>query len=123
MSSLEDNSAPTSNELMHSTVATQSQRALNYQVVVQSADEVQDVRNAPAVTMGAYLLESGQIDLLRRISVYSDRGETREQMRLLYLNAVAMKVWGEMGKAPKIIGAQFRPPHTALLIYGVPFSE
>ena len=108
---------------MHSTVATQSQRALNYQVVVQSADEVQDVRNAPAVTMGAYLLESGQIDLLRRISVYSDRGETREQMRLLYLNAVAMKVWGEMGKAPKIIGAQFRPPRTALLVYGVPFSE
>lgn len=96
---------------------------LNYQIVAQSAEEVQNTENAPAVSIGPYLLASGQSSLLRTISIYTVRGETREQIRLLYMNAAAVRVWREMCKAPKIIGSQARPPHTALLTFGVPFSE
>jgi len=39
------------------------------------------------------------------------------------MNGVAIQVWEEMGRSPKIIGAQFRPTHTALLAFGVPFSK
>ena len=96
---------------------------LNYHIVAQSANDVQDIENAPAVSMVPYLLKSGQIRLLTTISVYSRRGESREQLRLLYMNSVAIQIWEEMGRAPKIIGAQFRPPRTALLTFGVPFSK
>jgi hypothetical protein len=93
-----------------------------YQIIAQSAEDVQNVENAPAVSMGPYLLQSEQIGLLTSISVYSVRGESREQIRLLYMNAAAIQVWKEMGKTPRIIGAQARPPRTALLTFGVPFS-
>ena len=85
--------------------------------------DVQNIENAPAVCMGPYLLKSGQTSLLRTISIYSLRGQSREQMRILYMNETAMRVWKEMGKAPKIVGALVRPPHTALHIFGVPFSK
>lgn len=113
----------TSIDLLHGLMAERAPAALNYQIVAQSADDVQNIENAPAVSMGPYLLKSGQISLLTTISVYSLRGESREEVRLLYMNAVALRVWEEMGKAPKIVGAQFRPPRTALLAFGVPFSE
>lgn len=113
----------TSNDLLHRLIAEHAPAALNYQIVAQSADDVQNIENAPAVSMGPYLLKSGQISLLTTISVYSLRGESREEVRLLYMNAVALRVWEEMGKAPKIVGAQFRPPRTALLAFGVPFSK
>jgi hypothetical protein len=73
--------------------------------------------------MGPYLIDSGQTRLLTTISIYSQRGENREQVRLLYMNAVALLVWKAMGKRPNLIGAQHRPPKTALLTFGVPFSE
>ncbi len=44
-------------------------------------------------------------------------------MRPLYMNTAAIRVWEEMGKEPGIVGAQFRPPHTALLAFGVSFSR
>lgn len=94
-----------------------------YHIIVQSIEDVQSVENAPAFSMGVYLLESAQTDLLRTISIYSLRGESREQIRLLYMNAAAIRVWREMGKAPTIIGSQTRPPHAAILTFGVPFSE
>ena len=122
MSTLEYDSGPASNDLLHRLVAKQSLPELNYQIIAQSADDVQDIENAPAVSMVPYLLESGQIRLLTSISVYSLRGESREQMRLLYMNAAAIQVWKEMGKAPKIIGSRVRPPRSALLMFGVPFS-
>jgi hypothetical protein len=84
---------------------------------------VQNIQNAPAVSIGPYLIESGQNRLLTAISIYSLRGESREQVRLLYMNAAAIRVWKGMGKMPKIIGEQSRPPRTALLAFGVPFSE
>src|ERR1700746_3260372 len=102
MSTLEYDSGPASNDLLHRLVAKQSLPELNYQIIAQSADDVQDIENAPAVSMVPYLLKSGQIRLLTKISVYSLRGESREQVRLLYMNAVAIQVWEEIGKAPRI---------------------
>ena len=122
MSALQSDPVLTSNDLLRDLIAIHSQTELNYQVVAQSAEDVQDIENAPAVSMWPYLLKSGQIQLLTTISVYSLRGETREQIRLLYMNAAAIRVWQEMGREPKIIGARVRPPQTALLAFGVPFS-
>ena len=123
MSTLDHDSSPTSNDLLRRLAANQPVPDLHYLVVAQSADDVQNIENAPAVSMGPYLLKSGQVRLLTTISIYSLRGESREQIRLLYMNAVAMQIWKEMGKAPKIIGAQVRPARAALLTFGVPFSK
>jgi hypothetical protein len=123
MSSLQPDSGPTSNDLLHDLVAKHAQAEVNYQIVAQSAEQVQNIENAPSVSMGPYLLDSGQIELLTTISIYSLRGENREQIRLLYMNAAAIRVWEEMGREPKIIGVLVRPPHTALLAFGVPFSR
>lgn len=73
--------------------------------------------------MGPYLISSEQTRLLTTLSIYSLRGGSREQIRLLYMNAAALRVWKTMGKQPNIVGAQQRPPHAALLTFGVPFSE
>jgi len=113
----------TSNDLLSSLNGDDARNSLNYETVVQNAEEVLDVRNAPAVSMGPWLIESEQTHLLTKISVYSQRGESREQMRLLYMNATALRIWRAMGKRPTVIAAQHRPPSTALLTYGVPFSE
>jgi len=113
----------TSNDLLRRLDAKHALAVLDYRIVVQSADEVQSVENAPAVSMGPYLLESGQTSLLRTISIYSLRGASREQIRLLYMNAQAIRIWNEMGKAPRIVGTLVRPPRTALLTFGVPFSK
>ena len=113
----------TSNDLLFSLDGESSRKTLNYEIVAQSAEEVQDVQNAPAVSMGPYLIDSGQMQLLTTISIYALRGEVREQVRLLYMNAVALRIWKAMGKQPKLIGAQHRPPKAALLAFGVPFGE
>jgi len=39
------------------------------------------------------------------------------------MNAAAVRIWKAMGRNPTVIGAQHRPPRTALLMYGVPFSD
>jgi hypothetical protein len=59
---------------------------------------------------------------LKAISIYSLRRKSREQMRRLYMNDAAIRIWEDMGRAPNIIGAQSRLPHSALLTLGVPFS-
>ena len=123
MSALERDYSPRSNDPLLRPVGNQPLPDLNYQVIAQSADDVQNIENAPAVSMGPYLLKSGQVRLLTTISIYSLRGESREQVRLLYMNAAALQVWQEMGRSPKIIGSQVRPPRTALLTFGVPFSK
>ena len=116
-------SGPTSNDLLERLVVESTPPALNYQIVAQSAEDVQNIENAPAVSIGPYLLKSGQLGLLTAVSIYSLRGESREQLRLLYMNAAAVRVWEAMGNVPKIIGAQVRPPRTAILTFGVPFSK
>src|ERR1700744_6166818 len=123
MDSPQYSSSHTPNDLLFSLDGKYSRKSLNYQIVAQSAEEVQDIQNAPAVSMGPYLIESGQTQLLTTISIYSERGESREQVRLLYMNAVALRIWKAMGKRPNLIGARHRPPRNALLTFGVPFSE
>jgi hypothetical protein len=123
MSGNDDSGLLTSNDLLANLVAKHAPAAMNYQIVAQSLEDVQDVQNAPAVSMVPYLLKSGQIRLLTTISVYSSRGESREQVRLLYMNASAIRVWTKMGKSPRIIGERARPPRTAHLDFGVPYSE
>jgi len=103
--------------------AEHSRGPLNYQVVGQSAEDVGDIENAPAVSMGPYLIESGQTPLLTTISIYSQRGESRDRLRLLYMNSAALLVWKAMGRQPNLIGARHRPPQTAQLTFGVPFSS
>lgn len=97
--------------------------ALNYQIIAQSADEIRDIENSPAISMAHYLVESGQEKLLTILSVYGQTGTSREQMRLLYMNATALEIWRQMGKVATIIGESHRPPKSSLLLYGVPFSE
>ena len=113
----------TSNDLLFSLEGESSRKTLNYEIVAQSGYEVQDIQNAPAVSMGPYLIDSGQTQLLTTISIYARRGEAREQVRLLYMNAVALRIWKAMGKQPNVIGSLHRPPKIALLAFGVPFSE
>ncbi|HVU46736.1 MAG TPA: hypothetical protein VHD85_11455 [Terracidiphilus sp.] len=123
MSKAISDSLRTSNDLLNELTERHAPSALNYRIVAQSAEEVQNIQNAPTVSMAPYLIASGQTRLLNTISIYGLRGESREHVRLLYMNATAIQVWEEMGKVPKIIGRQFRPPHTALLVFGVPFSQ
>ncbi len=96
---------------------------MNYQVLAQDTAALREPDNAPAISMGPYLLASGQIHLLTTISVYSERGATADQARLLYMNAPAMQIWLAMGRPGRAVAAMHRPPRTALLTYGVPFSE
>ena len=113
----------TSNDLLFSLEGDSSRKSLNYEIVAQSLEEVQNIQNAPAVSMGPYLIDSGQSQLLTTVSIYAQRGEVREQMRLFYMNDIALRIWKAMGKEPNLIGAQHRPPQTAQLAFGVPFSE
>ena len=115
--------SPTSNDLLLLLTSQHLQNAFTYGTIAQTASEVQDVQNSPAISMGPYLIISGQTELLRSISVYSERGKSREQLRLLYMNVVALGVWRAMGKRTHIIDAQKRPRRSAQLLYGVPFSE
>ena len=116
-------SSPTSNDLLFCLEAKYSQQAANYTVIVQSAEEVQNIQSAPSVSMGPYLAASEQTRLLTTLSIYSLRGNSREQVRLLYMNTTALRIWEDMGKRPNIVGTQHRPAHAALLSFGVPFSE
>lgn len=116
-------SGHTSNDLWSSLDAMHPPAAMNYEIVAQNADEVQDLENAPPFSMGSFLVSSGQMHLMTVISIYSERGASRDQVRLLYMNASALLIWRAMGRNPTVIGAQHRPPRTALLMYGVPFSD
>lgn len=112
----------TSNDLLRRLMEKHDSSPLGYHIIAQNAEDVQNTENAPAFSMEPYLHESGQIDLLRTISIYSLRGESHEQVRVLYMNAAAIRVWRQMGKVPRIIGSQSRPPLAAILALGVPFS-
>ena len=96
---------------------------MSYYILSLTAAEIADIGNAPAVTIAPYLLETNQTGLLRVISIYGKRGDSRDQIRLLYMNATALALWEEMGKVPNIVGEAKRPPLSATLVFGVPFSE
>ena len=97
--------------------------AMNYVTLEQGVEAVRDPENAPAVSMGVYLVQIGEEERFRRISIYQERGSTREAVRLLYMNREALAVWRAMGRPGQQVGERHRPPRTALLSFGVPFSE
>jgi hypothetical protein len=105
-------------------VTTNAQIAsAQYTIVAQTRDEILHPDNSPSVSMWPYLLNSAQTQALNGISVYAERGTSREQSRLLYMNAPALTMWREMKKSITIIGEAHRPPRTAILSFGMPFSE
>jgi hypothetical protein len=73
--------------------------------------------------MSKFLVDHDQLALLPTISIYAERGEDRTTVRLLYMNAVALRIWKEMGLRATEIGMQHRPARTAILAFGMPFSE
>ncbi len=97
--------------------------AMNYVTLRQGVEAVRDPENAPAVSMSVYLVALGEEERFRRISIYQERGATRDAVRLLYMNREALAVWRAMGRPGEAIGERHRPPRTALLSFGVPFSE
>jgi hypothetical protein len=94
-----------------------------YTIVAQSRDEMLEPENSPSISMWPHLLNSGQTRALNGISVYTERGTSREQSRLLYMNAAALRIWLEMNQQVTIVGEAHRPPRTATLSFGMPFSE
>ena len=116
-------SGDTSNDVLFRLETMHLTDSMNYRIIAQSASEVRDIQNAPAISMSSFITESDQTKLLRTVSIYSQRGETSDQVRLLYMNDAAFSVWKAMGKEPTVIGSQHRPPSTALLAFGIPFSE
>ena len=103
--------------------ATGCVSSANYTIVAQNRDEMLVPDNSPSVSMWPHLLNSAQTKRLNTISVYSERGTSREQSRLLYMNASALQVWREMGMAVTVVGESHRPPRSAMLSFGMPFSE
>lgn len=95
----------------------------NYTILAQSRDEVLQPSNAPSLTMWPYLLDSQQVRRLNSISIYAERGATADQTRLLYMNSSALELWREMGRAVRVVGEAHRPPQSATLSFGMPFSE
>lgn len=95
----------------------------SYCVLAQTAEEVGSGQESPATGMWPYLLSTAQTQLLNQISVYADKGNTREQLRFLYMNATALRIWQAMGKQVTVVSEIARPPRTALLIFGMPFGE
>ena len=123
MNDVRSQSGDTSNEVLFRLEAMHSTDFLNYRIIAQSESEVRDIQNAPAISRRSFITESGQTKLLRTVSIYSQRGETSDQVRLLYMNDAAFSVWKAMAKESTVIGSQHRPPSTALLAFGIPFSE
>lgn len=98
-------------------------KPLNYSVVSQTVDQLRDTENSPSISMWRYLVESEQMPMVNIISIYSERGDTAEQARIFYMNAVALDLWNTMGQKTQTIGKVYRPPKSAQLIFGSPFSE
>ena len=96
---------------------------LNYSILEQTTEEIGKTENSPSVSMWPYLLRCDQTGLVPRISIYMDAGKTRKRARVLYMNAVALGIWSAMGKAILVVGEVHRPPRSALLVFGMPFSE
>lgn len=61
MSSPENNSCPTLNDLLHRLVAMHVPTPPTYQTDAQNVDDRQNIGNAPSISMGPYLLETGQL--------------------------------------------------------------
>jgi hypothetical protein len=116
-------SGDTSNDLLSRLQVLSEDKTANYRVIAQDADEVRDLENAPAVSMSHFITATEQTRLLTTLSIYSERGASKDEVRLLYMNEVAFSIWKAMGKSATVVGERHRPPLTALLSFGIPFSE
>ncbi len=94
-----------------------------YHLITQSAREVLQPENSPARNMPDYLVQTDQSSLTNTISVYVLRGESAQQLRLLYMNDAALQLWQQMGHAVEVHQSMKRPAHKAELCVGVPFTE
>lgn len=110
-------------ERSSATIASPEPLNMNYALVSQNVNEVRDIQNAPAFSMAQFLVERDRMGLLPKISIYAERGNDFSNARMLYMNATALRVWKEMGMHPNEIGMQRRPARTAVLVFGMPFSE
>lgn len=61
LSAPEYNSCPTSNDLLRRLVANHAPIPPTYQTIAQNAEDRQNIENAPSISMGPYLLETGQL--------------------------------------------------------------
>lgn len=72
--------SPTSNDLLFRLAAQQTQQTMNYTVIAQSADEVQEIENAPAVSIGPYLIAMPDYPLRYAVTpVFTRSTDTSEQ--------------------------------------------
>ena len=70
----------TTNDLLFDLDPGRSRTAPNYEIVAQSAEEVQDIQNAPAISMEQFLIESDQVKLPTTISIYTQHGESHARI-------------------------------------------
>jgi hypothetical protein len=84
----------------------------NYSIVQQTADEIRDPENAPAMSVPPFLLSRNQMQLLNTLSIYGERGASRHVARVLYMNDVALAIWRDMGK--NFDGARHMFPSAAI---------
>jgi len=94
---------------------------LNYSILQQSTEDLRETENSPSLSMWPYLVDSAQTQLINRISIYGEKGDTAERARVLYMNATALDVWNKMKKATVTVGEVHRPPKSAVLLFGMPF--
>jgi hypothetical protein len=100
----------TSNDLLSILQASSNNRSPNYRVIAQSADAIRDIENALAISMSRFITATEQTKLLTTLSIYSERGTSRDEVRLLYMNEAAFSMWKAMGKAATVIAYRHRPP-------------
>jgi len=104
-------------------VINASVSSAHYTIVGQSRDEIMFPDNSPNISMWPYMISSAKTNRLNTVSVYADRGTSRDQARLLYMNSAALRLWREMGRPVTIVGEINRPPRTATLSFGMPFAD
>ena len=104
-------------------VINASVSSAHYTIIGQSRDEIMFPDNSPNISMWPYMMNSAKTSRLNTISVYTDRGTSRDKARLLYMNPAALRLWREMGMAITILGEINRPPRTATLSFGMPFAD
>ncbi len=93
-------------------------------MIAQSAAEVGEIQNSPSVSMGPYLIASEQTRLLTTLSIYSLRGDTpRNSKDALHERNGAAHMEGHGQAAYPSSGRSIAHRMTALLSFGVPFSE
>ena len=99
------------------------EKKMVYSILRQSRADLEVSGSSPSVSMWPHLLAKAETQLANTLSVYSERGDSKRNLRVLYMNDVALRIWQEMGQPCDVVGHVSRPPKTAVLAFGKPFSE